>query len=76
MGDVYDAKSNDLDDYIKAFEIVEGQNGLLVFVDTEIVGLDVVSSESAYKYLHKKLINKVMNLIPWLKRIIKLLIQI
>ncbi len=56
MGDVYDAKSNDLDDYIKAFEIVEGQNGLLVFVDNEIVGLDVVSSESAYKYLHKKLI--------------------
>ena len=32
------------------------QNGLLVFVDKEIMGLYVVSSEFAYKYLHKKLI--------------------
>jgi hypothetical protein len=56
MGDVYDAKSNDLDDFIKAFELVDGQNGLLVFIENEIVGLDVISSESAYKYLHKKLI--------------------
>ena len=53
MGDVYDAKSNDLEDFIKAFEIVDGQNGLLVFVDNEIMGLNVVSSESAYKHLHK-----------------------
>ena len=56
MGDVYDAKSNDLEDFIKSFEIVDGQNGLLVFVDNEIMGLNVVSSESAYKHLHKKLI--------------------
>ena len=56
MGDVYDAKSMDLQEFVKAFEIMEGQKGLLVFVDNEIIGLDVVSNESAYKYLHEKLI--------------------
>jgi len=79
MGDVYDAKSNDLEDFIKAFEIVDSQNWLLVFVDNEIMGLDVVSSEFEYKYkykyLHKKLI-KAMRLIPWLKMILKMPILI
>ena len=56
MGDVYEAKSNDLENYIKAFELVEGQKGLLVFINGEIMGLDIISSESAYKILHKKLI--------------------
>ena len=56
MGDVYDAKSYDLDNYIEAFELIEGQNGILVFINGEIVGLDVISSKSAYKNLHKKLI--------------------
>ncbi|HEX7468123.1 MAG TPA: DUF6569 family protein [Methanobacterium sp.] len=45
-----------LDDYINAFDLLDGQNGLLVFIDNKIVGLDVVSSKSAYKYLHKKLV--------------------
>jgi len=56
MGDVYEAKSYDLENYIKAFELVEGQKGLLVFINDEIIGLDVISSRSAYKILHKKLI--------------------
>jgi hypothetical protein len=56
MGDVYEAKSYDLESYIKVFELVEGQKGLLVFINGEIIGLDVISSRSAYKILHKKLI--------------------
>ena len=56
MGDVYEAKSYDLENYIKAFELVEGQKGLLVFINGKIMGLDVISSKSAYKILHKKLI--------------------
>ena len=56
MGDVYEAKSYDLENYINAFELVEGQKGLLVFINGEIMGLDVISSKSAYKILHKKLI--------------------
>ncbi|MGB7968480.1 MAG: DUF6569 family protein [Methanobacterium sp.] len=56
LGDVYDAKSIDLQEFVKAFKLMEGQKGLLVFVDGEIIGLDVVSNESAYKDLHEKLI--------------------
>lgn len=56
MSDVYEAKSDDLDNYIKTFKPVEGQNGLMVFVNGEIIGLDVISSASAYEILHKKLI--------------------
>ena len=56
MGDVYDAKKIDLQEFVKAFELMEGQKGVLVFVDNEIIGLDVVSNESAYKDLHEKLI--------------------
>ena len=56
MGDVYDAKKIDLQEFVKAFELMEGQKGVLVFVDSEIIGLDVVSNESAYEDLHEKLI--------------------
>jgi hypothetical protein len=56
MRDVYEAKDNDLDDYINAFEVVDGQKGLLVFINGEIMGFDVVSRKSAYEDLHKKLI--------------------
>jgi hypothetical protein len=53
MGDVYNAKSFDLDNYIKAFELVEGQKELLVFINDKIMGLDVFSVNPAYKILHK-----------------------
>ncbi len=56
MSDVYEGESDDLDNYIKTFKTVEGQNGLMVFVNGEIVGLDVISSASAYEILHEKLI--------------------
>ena len=56
MGDVYEAKTTDLQEFVEAFELMEGQKGLLVFIGRKIIGLDVVSNESAYKDLHKKLI--------------------
>ncbi len=56
MSDVYESRINDLEDYIKAFEIIENQKGILVFINGEIVGFDVISSSNAYKDLHKKLI--------------------
>ena len=56
LGDVYEAKTTDLEEFVEAFELIEGQTGLLVFIGSQIIGLDVVSNESAYKDLHKKLI--------------------
>lgn len=56
MGDIYDSFIKDLENYIKKFENIDGQRGLLVFINGEIIGLDLVSNESAYKILHEKLI--------------------
>lgn len=56
MGDIYDTFTEDLENYVKKFEITDGQRGLLVFINGEIRGLDVVSNESAYRILHEKLI--------------------
>lgn len=56
MSDVYESKIDDLDDYIKAFELLENQKGILVVIHGEIAGFDVISSKSAYMDLHKKLI--------------------
>ncbi|WP_414469250.1 ARPP-1 family domain-containing protein [Methanobacterium sp. ACI-7] len=57
MSDIYEAKENDLMDYIDAFELIENQKGILVFIGGEIMGFDVISNELVYKDLHKKLIN-------------------
>lgn len=56
MRDAYEARDNDLNDYIRAFEIADNQKGLIVFINGKIMGFDVVSRKSAYRDLHKKLI--------------------
>ena len=56
LNDVYEAKSNDLDGYLNAFKRRDSQNGLIVFINGEIMGFDIVSSKSAYRDLHQKLI--------------------
>ena len=56
MTDIYDEFKDDLTDYLETFKVVEGQTGLLVFINGEIMGLDIISNKSAYKVLHKKLV--------------------
>jgi len=56
MRDVFSAREHDLDDYLKAFECIEHQRGLLVIIGSAVVAFDVLSRESAYKQLHPKLV--------------------
>ncbi len=56
MRDVYSARQNDLDRYVKGFEWQENQRGLLVFVNGKAAGFDVLSRDSAYGQLHGKLV--------------------
>lgn len=56
MGDIYDEFTENMKDYQEAFEAVEGQSGLLVFINGEVIGLDIISNKTAYSVLHKKLI--------------------
>jgi hypothetical protein len=56
MRDVYTAKREELDMYLKAFECESHQEGSLVFINGAPVGFDVVSDGLAYEALHTKLI--------------------
>jgi hypothetical protein len=56
MRDVFEAKRNVLDDYLKRFKLEAGQKGALVFIGGEVAGLDFVSREKAFGVLHAKLL--------------------
>jgi len=56
MKDVLDAKQEDMDAFLEHFPLVEGQQGLIVLVNGQVVGLDVVSRAATFRILHPKLI--------------------
>jgi hypothetical protein len=56
MRDVFESRMDDLEQYLKAFTYVPHQRGLLAVINGEVVGLDTLSSESAYEILHPKLV--------------------
>jgi len=56
MRDVYESKKGELDEYLKMFEHRPGQRGMLVFINGEAAGLDIVSRDSAYRIYHDKLL--------------------
>ena len=56
MKDVLEAKQEDMDAFLEHLPIVTDQHGLLVLVNGEIVGLDMVSRPAAFRMLHPKLI--------------------
>ncbi|MBN1363330.1 MAG: hypothetical protein JW976_00860 [Syntrophaceae bacterium] len=56
MRDVHEAKKEDMDGYLEQFPLAIDQNGLVVIVNGEVVGLDMVSRKEAFGILHPKLI--------------------
>ena len=56
MRDVFEDKKESLENYLNAFKINEGQNGIFVFLKGKTVGFDYVSLSSAYGNLHLKLL--------------------
>jgi hypothetical protein len=56
MKDVFEAKTQDLNEYLKAFRCVPGQKGVLVLMNGEPVGFDFLSRERAFETLFPKLI--------------------
>ncbi len=38
MRDVFEAKKNVLEDYLKSFKLQDGQKGVLVFIGGEVAG--------------------------------------
>jgi hypothetical protein len=56
MKDFYNSSHASFEDYLKAFPCLEGQRGLLVFLDGRVAGFDFISRDGAYKALHVKLL--------------------
>lgn len=56
MKDVYQAQDNDLQEYMEAFPALEDQNGILVFINGEVSGFEVISSKNVYRKVHPKII--------------------
>ncbi len=56
MRNVYEDKKKDLDGYMKAFQYVPRQKGILVMINGEVMGLDILSLERVYETLHPKLV--------------------
>jgi len=56
MRDVFEDKKADLDGYLKAFQYVPHQKGILVMINGRAIGLDVLSLEAVYEALHPKLV--------------------
>jgi len=56
MHDVYKARDKDINSYLEAFECLEGQKGILVFIDGEVVGFDFLSLSGAFNVIFGKLV--------------------
>jgi hypothetical protein len=56
MRDVFESRREPLEKSIQSFPLVSGQVGLLVVIDGEAAGLDILSLPAAYGHLHRKLI--------------------
>jgi hypothetical protein len=56
MKDVLEAKQEDMDAFLEHFSSVTDQNGLMVLVNGEVVGFDMVSKHEAFRILYPKLI--------------------
>ena len=56
MRDAFVSRQGNLDDYLKAFPLVDRQHGLLVMLGGEVVGIDFISRGAAYAEVHRKLL--------------------
>ena len=56
MHDTLSAKANELEEYLRSLGPLPNQKGLVVLVNGEVVGADMVSSARAYQVLHSKFV--------------------
>lgn len=60
MRDVYERVKKNLEDKMKYFSYVEGQNGIVVFRDGIFEGISIITLSSAYEKIHHKLIKSYL----------------
>lgn len=60
MRDAYESVREPLEEWIRAFPLNEGQNGLLLCINGIPVGMDVVSKADAYAQLHPRFLKSYL----------------
>lgn len=56
MKDAFLEREEDMKAFLEAFPLQPGQNGMLLFLNGELIGMDYISRAEAYTHLHEKLI--------------------
>ena len=56
MKDVYSSREQELNQYAQSFSLVPYQQGIVVFINGEVVGMDVLSHKRSFEKIHPKLI--------------------
>jgi hypothetical protein len=56
MRDAYEARQRELDQCVAAFSAVPGQTGLLVVIDDQVAGFDLIPQPEIYARQHAKLV--------------------
>jgi hypothetical protein len=60
LSESYDNLRKNHSEIVKSFEIVEGQNGVLVIVDGEVKGFEIFLNSDVYKQFHEKIIKSYL----------------
>jgi hypothetical protein len=56
MRDAFVERQHEIDEYLGAFPLIDGQHGLLVLLGGEVAGVDFISRTAAYAQVHRKLL--------------------
>lgn len=57
MSDLYEFSRNSSEEYMKAFQPVDRQIGMIVFIEGTVAGMEILSKFSTFTVVHKKLVH-------------------
>lgn len=60
MSESYENQKSKLDEILQSFSIEDGQNGIIIMVDGEIKGFEILLNSQIYKDFHKKIIKSYL----------------
>ena len=60
MSESYENAKADLDEFLDAFSVVEGQSGIVVLIDGEVKGFEVFLNSEIYREYHEKIIKSYL----------------
>ena len=56
LSDTFESKKQDINDYIKNLKYIKGQTGSIIFINNQLINMELVFNTSIYKQYHEKII--------------------